>query len=236
MSRQTWTAQRVGVSSTGMDTHHDTARARRQPYHHGDLRRALLDAAEEELTENGIEGFSLRGVAKRAAVSHAAPAHHFKDATGLLTALAASGFRRFVRAQDHRQSEAAQDPLAQLVAAGLGYIDFATTHPALFRLMFSSSRPDFTDAELADTAGCAFERLVAHVRAVVGADPRQDDPAMLNVMAAWSTVHGLADLMNSGRAKHLLQMTTTKRESAISELLARSIQKQGLPRSLSSTP
>jgi AcrR family transcriptional regulator len=212
-----------------MDTHRDPARMRRQPYHHGDLRRALLDAAEEELTENGIEGFSLRGVAKRVAVSHAAPAHHFKDTTGLLTALAASGFRRFVLAQDHRQSEAEPDALAQLVAAGLGYIDFATTHPALFRLMFSSNRPDFSDAELADTAGGAFERLVAQVRGVVGADPRQDGAAMLDVMAAWSMVHGIADLMNSGRAKPLLQMPTSERERVISEMLARSIRKKGSP-------
>jgi AcrR family transcriptional regulator len=227
VSRQIWTAQRVGVSSIAMDTHRDAARRHRRPYHHGDLRRALLDAAEEELTENGIEGFSLRGVAKRAAVSHAAPAHHFRDATGLLTALAALGFRRFVLAQDRRQSEAKPDALAQLIAAGLGYIDFATTHPALFRLMFSSNRPDFTNAELAETAGGAFERLVAQVRGVVGADPRQDRIAMLDVMAAWSMVHGIADLMNSGRAKPLLQMPTTERESAVSELLARAIRNRG---------
>jgi AcrR family transcriptional regulator len=212
-----------------MDMHRDAARRGRRPYHHGDLRRALLDAAEEELTENGIEGFSLRGVAKRAAVSHAAPAHHFKDATGLLTALAASGFRRFVLAQDLRQSRAMPDAFDQLIAAGLGYIDFATTHPALFRLMFSSNRPDFTNAELAETAGAAFDRLVAQVREVVGADPRQDFAAMLDVMAAWSTVHGIADLMNSGRAKPLLQMPRAERESAISELLARSIRKNGSP-------
>jgi AcrR family transcriptional regulator len=200
---------------------------RRRPYHHGDLRRVLLEAAEQDLTENGIEGFSLRGVAKRASVSHAAPAHHFRDATGLLTALAASGFRRFVAAQASRQAEARSDPLAQLVAAGLGYIDFATAHPALFRLMFSSSRPDFTDSELAEAAGSAFERLVAEVRATVGADPRQDGRAMLDVMAAWSTAHGLADLMNSGRARPLLLMPRAERERALSELLARTICRAG---------
>jgi AcrR family transcriptional regulator len=197
----------------------------RRPYHHGDLRRVLLEAAEQDLTENGIEGFSLRGVAKRASVSHAAPAHHFRDATGLLTALAASGFRRFVAAQVDRQAEAGTDPLAQLVAAGLGYIDFATAHPALFRLMFSSNRPNFADAELAEAAGSAFERLVAQVRAVVGADPRQDGKAMLDVMATWSTAHGLADLMNSGRAKPLLLMPRAERERALSQLLARTLRK-----------
>ncbi|MEI5579289.1 helix-turn-helix domain-containing protein, partial [Streptomyces brasiliscabiei] len=71
-------------------------RGTRQPYHHGDLRRALLVAAEHELEEKGIEGFSLRGVAKRAGVSHAAPLHHFKDTRALLTALAGVGFERFL--------------------------------------------------------------------------------------------------------------------------------------------
>ncbi len=106
-------------------------------YHHGDLHRALLAAAEEELTEKGVEAFSLRGVAKRAGVSHGAPAHHFADARGLLTELAAQGYQRFIDAQERRQQEAAKDPEAQLTASGLGYIDFATENPALFRLMFS---------------------------------------------------------------------------------------------------
>ena len=66
-------------------------------YHHGDLRKALLVAAEAELVEKGLEGFTLRCCAKRAGVSHAAPAHHFKDANALLTALATEGYERFLR-------------------------------------------------------------------------------------------------------------------------------------------
>ncbi|NRB03591.1 MAG: TetR family transcriptional regulator, partial [Rhodobacteraceae bacterium] len=65
-------------------------------YHHGDLRAALIEAGLQELEATGTEAFSLRKVARRAGVSHAAPAHHFGDVTGLLTALAAEGFRRFV--------------------------------------------------------------------------------------------------------------------------------------------
>ena len=73
-------------------------------YHHGDLAAALLVAGEAELVDKGIESFSLRGVAKRAGVSHAAPAHHFGDANGLLNAIAARGFERFVaRQQDFRR-------------------------------------------------------------------------------------------------------------------------------------
>jgi AcrR family transcriptional regulator len=82
----------------------------RPTYHHKDLRAALLTAAEAELTEVGLERFSLRSVAKRAGVSHAAPAHHFGDVGGLLTALCAEGFHRFLAAQAARESLAAPDP------------------------------------------------------------------------------------------------------------------------------
>ena len=136
---------------------------RRRGYHHGDLRAVLLAAGEAELAEHGVEGFSLRGVAKRAGVSHAAPAHHFRDANGLLTALAAEGFRRFVEKQKARQQVADKDPLALLVAAGMGYVDFAMAHPALFRLMFSSDRPDREAEELHVAASAAYRKLVEDV-------------------------------------------------------------------------
>ena len=77
---------------------------KRSTYHHGDLRAALLRAGEEQLARSGVAGFSLREVASRVGVSHAAPAHHFGDAQGLLAALAAEGFRRFLAAMRHRQS------------------------------------------------------------------------------------------------------------------------------------
>jgi AcrR family transcriptional regulator len=172
------------------------ARSRRAaPYHHGDLRAALLRAAEDELVARGAEGFSLRGVARRVGVSHAAPAHHFADTKALLSALAAEGFRRFLATQRARQASAPPDPHAQLLAAGQGYVAFAAAHPALFRLMFASRRPDYADAELAAAAGAAYDHLVAGVAAAhgVGAAPPVD------VLAAWAMAHGIADLANSGR-------------------------------------
>ena len=135
-------------------------------YHHGNLFSVLLDSAEQELIERGIEGFSLRGVAKRANVSHAAPAHHFGDANGLLTALAARGFERFIQRQRDFRQRAPSDPRAQLEASGVGYVVFALENPAIFRLMFSSDRPDFGDPDLQQVAESAFEELVEHVRAV----------------------------------------------------------------------
>src|SRR5215470_14643305 len=144
------------------------AGSREHPYHHGNLRAALLDAAERELAARGIEGFSLRGVAKRAGVSHAAPAHHFTDANGLLTALAGLGFARFMAAQVARQARADKDALSLLVAAGMGYLDFAQAHPALFRLMFASDRPDHQADVLRRPAEAAMAALVRDVAAVHG--------------------------------------------------------------------
>jgi len=205
------------------DTKPRTRADDRHRYHHGALREALLTSAERELAEKGIEGFSLRGVAKRAGVSHAAPAHHFKDTGGLLTALAAEGFRRFVAVQTMRQAGAKKDGESQLVAAGLGYVEFATANPALFRLMFSSRRPDHGDPALAAAARAAFDRLVADVARLRGADPWEDPSVMLDVMAAWAIVHGLGDLLNAGRLKHLQGMSNAKREAAVAEIIGRTM-------------
>ena len=98
--------------------------SRASAYHHGDLRKALLEAAEAELAEKGVEGFTLRGCAKRAGVSHAAPAHHFKDANALAHRI--GGCRRasaFTTAWNDRQARAEKTPRAQFIASGIGYVD-----------------------------------------------------------------------------------------------------------------
>jgi len=190
-----------------------------KPYHHGDLRSALLAAAELELEEKGTEAFSLRGVAKRAGVSHAAPSHHFEDVGGLLTALTAIGYERFVARMEMREKKAGDDPQARLVAAGLGYIDFAAANPALFRLMFGSKRPDFQDPALAEASGKAFTHLVQAVAGKTRTDPHKDETAMRDVMAAWAIAHGVADLLIAGRLKFLQRLPQTKREAMIAQII-----------------
>lgn len=191
-----------------------------RPYHHGDLRAALLHAAEAELAERGVEGFSLRSVAKRAGVSHAAPAHHFGDAQGLLTALAAEGFRQFLAAQSAREVLADPDPAAQLVAAGLGYVDFAMARPALFRLLWQSERPDFTDADLGPAAIAAYQHLVDQVMAAGGTTAADE-------AAAWAMAHGLADLMASGRLQSVASLPTAARDAMIAGLIRRALPAAG---------
>jgi len=178
--------------------------ARKPSYHHGDLRRALLDAAEAELDEKGVEGFTLRGCAKRAGVSHAAPTHHFGDVTGLLTALAAEGFQRFLATTTaHQEKINCVDGRARMTALGLGYVEFARANPALFRLMFSSDRPDFDDDTLRAAAKSAFQQLISGVGGVAGGDPLSSKEGRRRVAAVWATVHGLSHLLLSRQMKFL---------------------------------
>ena len=167
-------------------------------YHHGDLRKALLDAAESELEENGIEAFSLRKVAKRAGVSHAAPAHHFGDISGLLTALAVVGNRRFIACMAEAEL-GAKDAEDKLVCAGVGYTHFATRHHALFRLIFTSDKVDRANPDLIAAGHDAFMHMADRVHALKGNHPMENSAAMMDAMVIWSAAHGIADLFSSGR-------------------------------------
>jgi AcrR family transcriptional regulator len=174
-------------------------RARRrgaEPYHHGDLPAALLKAAEEILAEKGVDRFTLRECARRAGVSHAAPAHHFGDVTGLLTAMATVGFQRLTASMRAHRSEAAADPRSQFLASGLGYIAFAVSNPQHFALLgrtrtFNQSNPDLQAASHA-----AFAELLDCVGALHGLEqPMEDAGARRDVLAAWSMVHGYSTLL-----------------------------------------
>lgn len=164
----------------------------------------------------GPEGFALRSVAKRAGVSHAAPAHHFGDAGGLLTALAAEAFVRFRACQERREAAVTEGGArARLVAAGLGYVDFAMTHPALFRLIFSSDRPDFADPALARESEAAYRHLAEQVAEAGG--------GAAEVAAVWAMAHGLADLLSAGRLKALGALDGPARDAALAALLGRAM-------------
>jgi len=188
-----------------------------RPYHHGDLRASLLAAAEAELADRGVEAFSLRQVAKRAGVSHAAPAHHFGDAGGLLTALATEGYRAFQQALDDGMAQAGDDPRERQMAAGLGYIRFATARPALFRLIFGSDRINFADPDLVAASSHAYSRLKEGVFAISA------DAGPADVVAVWAMVHGLADLMVGSRLRGLQDLPQGQRDAALRHILTRSL-------------
>jgi AcrR family transcriptional regulator len=152
-------------------------------YHHGDLRPALLRAAQALLEKAGPDALSLREVARQAGVSHSAPYRHFSGREALLAALAADGFRR----------------LGEALAGGSGrqmgeaYVRFALDHPQLFRLMFGGRLRFARHAALAQAAAQPYEALLGALRS----QPAIADPEKA-AAAAWALVHGLAHLLLDG--------------------------------------
>ncbi|MFE9442422.1 TetR/AcrR family transcriptional regulator [Streptomyces sp. NPDC006602] len=155
-----------------------------RPYHHGDLRRAILTAALDVIAADGPSALSLRDLARRAGVSHAAPAHHFKDRTGLLTAIAAEGFGLLADTLNEA---------SDLKDAGVRYVRFALEHPAYFQVMFTPELLRGDDLELTTGRAVAADALREAVSAVRAEDFGVD--ARLAGVAAWSLAHGFATLL-----------------------------------------
>ena len=162
-----------------------------RPYHHGALRPALLEAAEQLLERDGPDHLSMRAVARAACVSHAAPVHHFGDLRGLLTALAAIGFQRFTAALE----AASASPQDALQALGRAYVQFARAHPGLFLLMFRSQLLDSGQADLRAAMEDAFTTLAR----VAATEATADDGEHGRALASWCLVHGFAMLLLDGR-------------------------------------
>ncbi|HWK64871.1 MAG TPA: WHG domain-containing protein [Rhizobiaceae bacterium] len=192
-------------------------------YHHGDLRKALLAAAEAELDEKGLEGFSLRGVARRAGVSHAAPAHHFKDTAAMLTALATVAAERLTRSLRKHRDLAGKDARDRIVASGVGYVSFALENPALFKLLFGSERPDSDDPELVEQAARAFQILTDDLAELRGNDPMAEEEGTLDTAALWSAVHGIASLLIANRMRFLGPMLAEDRDATLARLIRRTL-------------
>jgi AcrR family transcriptional regulator len=152
-------------------------------YHHGDLRSTLLASAAELLEEQGLRALSLREVARRAGVSHNAPYRHFPDRDSLLAELAAEGFRQLGETMAAKQGR----------AMGEAYVGFALENPSRFRLMFGGQLKLGQHPALAGAARKTYDALVGAFREQAGvADPEK------SAAAAWSLVHGLAQLLLDG--------------------------------------
>ncbi len=169
-------------------------------YHHGDLRNALLQAAVAILEEGGLDALSLRAVAARAGVSHAAPAHHFPTLKALLAAVGAVAFERFVRTIQGEMDRGLSDPRSRLKGACDGYIRFARECPQQFRLMFSPSRLDWNDPSFREAGAAArrqLEEICAPVAALRGDASVEARQALERLV--WTSVHGYAHLLLAGQ-------------------------------------
>ncbi|MBI5261748.1 MAG: WHG domain-containing protein [Bradyrhizobium sp.] len=177
------------------------------PYHHGALREALLQAAERVLERDGLAGLTLRAVAREAGVSHAAPTHHFGDLTGLLSELAAIGFRQFNAAMAAASNTAAS-PLEGLLARPKAYVAYAQAHPGMYGLMFRSERLDYSRPTLHEAAETCFAGLANAVGAMRGQEHTGAEALSLDhaaaIARAWSLLHGFTTLLLDGRIKDIL--------------------------------
>jgi AcrR family transcriptional regulator len=182
-----------------------------KPYHHGNLREALLKAALRLISEVGPNAFTLREVARRAGVSHNAPYRHFRDRDELMAAVSTEGYGELTRTMKEA-AESGSSALARLKQAGLAYVKFALRRPEHFTVMFDApaSKPSekvcFNPAkmkikypEAAEAAEESFRTLMALVEACQRERvmPAGDTKAL--ALLAWSMVHGIAKLAITGR-------------------------------------
>lgn len=179
-----------------------SSRRPRRPYHHGNLREALLAAAERAVDEGGVGALALRKLAARAEVTHAAAYHHFADRDALLRALAARGFESLSASLEEGQRRG--EGLLGFLEMGVAYVSFAMGHPGLFRLMFGPevAAGRARDAALRASADRAFEILVSGARVATAADAGEEAVRRV-ALGAWSTVHGLASLLLDDQLAHL---------------------------------
>lgn len=169
------------------------ANSRPGSYHHGDLREALVAAGRKLIEEKGVRGFTLRECARRAAVSHAAPAHHFASMDDLLAELVNRGFMELAAAMTTEAGRGEKGPAAHLVGLGVGYMAFAAANPVLFQLMFSREANRLEAAE----GAAEIRRLqVAAVDAALG--QASGDVRQRMVDFAWGTMHGFITLVLEG--------------------------------------
>ncbi|MDP3675047.1 MAG: TetR/AcrR family transcriptional regulator [Novosphingobium sp.] len=177
------------------------------PDHHGDLHDALLKAAETVLERDGLGGLTLRAVAREAGVSHAAPTHHFGDLTGLVSELAAIGFRQFNVAM--AAAGAIDAPLLfKAMARAKAYVAYAQAHPGMYGLMFRTERLDMMRPSLHEAAGASFAGLASAVgvnRQEQGSDETLSLEHAAAIARAWSLVHGFTTLLLDGRLNDILK-------------------------------
>jgi AcrR family transcriptional regulator len=161
-----------------------------KPYHHGDLREQLLRAGEDALAEMPVEQVSLREIARRAGVSHAAPKHHFASMGDLLGEIAARGFVKFVTSLDRASKQTAvQTPEGRLMAMGWAYLRFAESNPAIYALMFGKVDRMTISPHMVQSSLAAWMQLENAVSALIG-----QNRASSGALHVWSSVHGLSML------------------------------------------
>jgi AcrR family transcriptional regulator len=171
------------------------------------LRDALLKAAETVLERDGLAGLTLRAVAREAGVSHAAPTHHFGDLTGLVSELAAIGFRQFNAAMVAAGAAGGPSLMEKAMARAKAYVAYAQAHPGMYGLMFRTERLDMTRPSLHEAASASFAGLAGAIGASRHEQISEEALTLEQAAAiarAWSLVHGFTMLLLDHRLTDIL--------------------------------
>ena len=192
-------------------------RAAPRPYHHGNLRETLLEAAIKLIAEVGPAGFPLREVARRAGVSHNAPYRHFRDKDELLAAVATQGFRELTQAM-REAAELQPTALDRLKQSGLAYVAFALRRPEHFTVMFDARYPQAEYPECAAAGEESFGTLVGFIAQSQQEGLLPPGDTQRRALVAWALVHGIAKLAITQRLPFKSKAEVLKfAETAIAE-------------------
>jgi AcrR family transcriptional regulator len=177
----------------------------RKKYHHGDLKNALIRVGIEILSKEGLAGLSLRKVAKKAGVSHAAPYAHFADKQALIAAISTEGYHRLYEQLSVMVESHKDNPQQMLVEMGWAYTQFAVKDPEHFKIMFSDIIEQEKDyPEFREMALKSFDLLVTLVKECQETGTLPPGPADMVAVRLWSLVHGFVLLLLEGQISHTL--------------------------------
>lgn len=191
----------------------------RKTYHHGDLKNALIKAGINILAKDGVAGLSLRKVAGKAGVSHAAPYAHFADKQALIAAISTEGYRMIYERIDAAIAKHEGNPSKQLVEAAWAYVDFALTDPAHFKITFSGViEKEKEHPAFVEMSQKSFGAVVTIVEACQAQGVLEAGPSDLVAVSVWSLVHGFASLILEDQVSHSLLDRMSVREMLIFSL------------------
>ena len=186
---------------------------KKKAYHHGDLKNALIKAGVEILAKDGVSGLSLRKVASKAGVSHAAPYSHFVDKQALIAAISTEGFRQLYERVNAVAEEYKAKPSRQLVEVAWAYVQFALDDRDRFKVMFSGvleKEKEYPEFVVESQRNFQLVKMIVEANQVSGI--LRSGPSDLMALSAWGIVHGFVMLLLEGQIPHAILERKSLRE------------------------
>jgi len=191
------------------------------PFHHGNLRKALLDASRTLLDENGPDGVTIRAVARATGVSHAAPVNHFRDRRALLTSISVQLFDELHQEVEQRAPTSNSDPADMIAAFAEALIDYGLRYPNRYQLLWRRDLVDNDDQNLTASMDIIYARLIERIEALPGSKPFDQHTIAI---ALWSLVHGYVSLRYDGNFEQKTDNVSGKlRKVAIVDLFKKAL-------------